>query len=605
MKRLLLLLGALLAGCATPAPPVLEVAPAEARADYRFTVQAPAPLRELLQTHLDLARFQASGAALGRLELARLSAATPAQAQALAETEGYFASQAVIERSGDEIKLIVTPGPRTRIARLTLDFEDALAASDADAVALRAQLAAGWPLPEGAGFSQGAWAGGKSELLARARASGYPLARWADTEARIDVPPDSSAHTAELRLLLASGPRARLGPLLIEGLVAHSEATVRRLAGFEPGTPYTEQLLAEFQERLVKTQLFDTARVQLLPEVLGADGLSSVRVTVREAPLQQATVALGYHANTGQRVSVEHLHRLPFGLPLRARSKLDLGRDLRAAELELSSHPQPHLSRNLAAVQVEEDRSGDQIATSLSLRLGRLREAAQDERLSYLELLRSRETVAGASAVTNGAVSLNQQWIRRRLDSALLPTDGHQALALVGLGVADGSDSGRGAFGQARGRAAFGRVQFKLGAYRPFGDHWFGSARAELAQVIAPARLGVPDKLLFRAGGDDSVRGYAFHSLGPLQNGAVVGGRVLGTASVELARPITLSLPSLWGAVFVDAGNAADRWGDYRPVVGWGAGLRWRSPVGPLRIDAARAEETKRWRLHFSVGIAL
>ena len=63
-------------------------------------------------------------------------------------------------------------------------------------------------------------------------------------------------------------------------------------------------------------------------------------------------------------------------------------------------------------------------------------------------------------------------------------------------------------------------------------------------------------------------------------------------------------MPSLWGAVFVDAGNAAASFGALKPVYGVGFGVRWRSPVGPLRVDLAYGSETRKPRLHFSVGIA-
>jgi translocation and assembly module TamA len=56
--------------------------------------------------------------------------------------------------------------------------------------------------------------------------------------------------------------------------------------------------------------------------------------------------------------------------------------------------------------------------------------------------------------------------------------------------------------------------------------------------------------------------------------------------------------------VFVDAGQAANRFSDLRPVVGSGIGLRWRSPVGPLRLDLAYGEAVRKARLHFSVGIS-
>lgn len=599
-RFLALLMAALLSACATQAPPpkpeaapgIAADAPAVYSLDIRLNESSDSALRSLLQQHLDLARYRASEAALSRVELARLAAAAPAQAQALLETEGYFNAQADVARDPADdtrLRLTITPGPRTRVSKLDIEFTEGTA--DDNAKTLRDALNAAWPLKPGAAFTQAEWAAGKSDLLLRARTGGFPLARWAETAARVDP----ETQSADLHLVLASGKRARLGALRIEGLKRQSREAVERLAGFDTGDDYTEPKLAEFQERLAKTQLFDAVRVQLLPESVDADGSSPVLVTVTESALQQATVAVGYHSNTGQSISVEHLHRRPFDLPVRARTKLQLSRDLRGAELELSSHPQPDLRRNIAALQFEQDRSGDTIATNLGVRLGRLYEAAHDERLSYVELLRARET-AGTEVNTNLAVSLNQQWIRRRLDSSLLPTDGHQALALIGLGYARGGgtdDSG-----------PFGRLQLKLGVYKPLGG-WYASARAEVAQVISRDSVGVPEKLRFLAGGDDSVRGYAYRSLGVERNGLTVGGRVLAAGSVEVAHPLLTNMPSLWGALFVDAGNAASRWTDYRPVVGYGAGLRWRSPVGPLRVDAARAQETGKWRLHFSVGITL
>jgi translocation and assembly module TamA len=595
------LLVAALSACATnaptPAPAPAPDVPADAPAVYRLDIEVEDDyldnrLRNLLQQHLDIARYRASEAALSRVELARLAAAAPAQAETLLETEGYFSAKAEVTRDGADatrLRLLVKPGPQTRVSKVAIEFTDGIAADDVQA--LRDALSRAWPLKAGDAFTQSQWAAGKNDLLLRARAGGYPLARWGETAARVD--PDT--QTAELRLVMASGNRARFGALRIEGLQRQSRRTVERLTGFDQGDPYTEQQLADFQERLAKTLLFDAVRVQLQSEVMEADGTSPVLVTLTEAALQQATVALGYHANTGQSISVEHLHRQPFGLGLRARSKVQLSRDLRGIELELSSHPQTDLKRNLSSVQFEQDRSGDTIATNLALRLGRIYESTRDDRLSYVELLRARET-AGSEVNTNLAVSINQQWVRRRLDSTLLPTDGHQGLLLVGLGQVRGGgsdDSG-----------PFGRMQVKLGAYKPFGG-WFGSARAELAQVLAREQVGVPEKLLFQAGGDESVRGYSYHGLGPVKNGLTVGGRVMATGSLELARPFVASFPALWGAVFVDAGNAASRWQDFRAVVGYGAGIRWRSPVGPLRVDLARAQETGKWRLHFSVGISL
>ena len=92
-------------------------------------------------------------------------------------------------------------------------------------------------------------------------------------------------------------------------------------------------------------------------------------------------------------------------------------------------------------------------------------------------------------------------------------------------------------------------------------------------------------------------------SLAQQATGTIIGGNVLGTASFEVARPFA-SFPSLWGAVFIDAGRAAESWNGFKPALGYGVGLRWRSPVGPLRVDMAYGQEVRQWRLHLSVGIA-
>jgi translocation and assembly module TamA len=580
------------------------------RVVFVLELEAPQALRALLGEHLDLARFQRlpEDQALSAAELDRLAAAAPAQARALLETEGYFNPTLSLSHPAPQadglarVRLVVEPGPRTQVARLDLGFAGALQEPDrpdAQALAetLRRQLQQDFGLQPGKTFRQPDWAGAKTETLARTRAGGYPLARWAHTAARVQA----ERNEAELELLLDSGPLLRLGELQIEGLKHHQEENIRRVSDLRLGQPYTERALLDFQERILKTQLFDSASVDIRPEPGLAEQPAQaeavpVLVRVKEAPLQQATTGIGYNANTGQRVTLEHLHRQPFGLAMRSLSKLDLGRDLRSASLELTSHPQADMHRNLGSLALEQARVGDVRANSLVARLGRLRETERDERLNYLELLRSHERVA-AQSLNARAISLNTQRIRRRVDSTLLPTEGYTALALLGVGHAASSYADNG---------AFGRLQLKLGWYRPFADkRWFANARFELGQVLVRDGVDMPDRLMFYAGGDDSVRGYAYQSLGVEQNGVTVGGRVMASGSLEIARPISASLPALWGAAFIDAGNAADRWRGFKPVVGWGAGVRLRSPVGPLRLDLARGVQEGRWRLHFSVGIVL
>ena len=97
------------------------------------------------------------------------------------------------------------------------------------------------------------------------------------------------------------------------------------------------------------------------------------------------------------------------------------------------------------------------------------------------------------------------------------------------------------------------------------------------------------------------MRGYAFDSLGvPLDN-ATVGGRYYFVGSTEVTRWFGES----WGiATFVDAGNAFDSPHDVDVALGYGVGLRVRTPIGPFRIDLAYGQQSHSVRLHFSVGLS-
>ncbi|MEJ6006894.1 BamA/TamA family outer membrane protein [Paucibacter sp. AS339] len=591
-------------------------------AEYTLQVQAPTKLKDLLEEHLDLARFRRApeDQRLSPQELGRLSAAAPQQARALLETEGYFNADVTVERSDvlgrpegrssepPTITVKVQPGPQAKISALELNFAGELlepapehAADRSPSAALLAQktrqrerLRRDWDLGLDAPFSQDAWSSAKSSLLGRVRTQGYPLARWSETAARVDA----ESNSVELALTLESGPLFRLGEIQITGLNHQPASVVERLAGFVPGEPYSERKMLDFQERLLKTTLFDTANVDIRPEGESPDhaASSTVYVQVKEAPRQQVTLSLGFDTASGPRIGADYTNRHPFGLDMRARTKLKLGSKESSADLELSSHPLSDMQRNLGALFVERLKHEDTATINLRARLGRIRETEREDRTYYLEALRAFENKPGKDTHA-GAVSANVQWTLRRVDSTLRPTKGYTGSLLLGAGYADSSTEDNG---------YFGRSQLKLYGYYPLPGGWYSSARTEWGQIFAPASVGLPEKLRFRTGGDESVRGYGFEDLGPVDAlGTATGGRVLWNGSVELAHAFMPSLPDLLGAVFADAGQTARTWGELKPTTSLGLGLRYRSPLGTLRLDYARATALQRWRLHFSVGIAL
>jgi translocation and assembly module TamA len=568
----------------------------------RLEIDAPAPLKALLERHLDLVRLGTMAAEdVDDTEWARLIDASPVQVRELLQTEGYFSPVVRIERTPgrgsnapDLVRLSVEPGQRARISRVTIEavgeLERADSAGDGYGVGVLAALRKDWELSPGTEFRNATWADAKASTLSRLRAAGYAAATWAGTGAAVDT----ARNEVRLFLVADSGPLFRLGPLQIEGLAAQDAETVRNLAYTRSGVPVTESLLLDFQERLQKSGLFETVAVTLDPDPTQAAS-APVLVRVRETPLQSYTFGVGVSANTGARFSVEQQLRRPFGLALSSSLKMEIGEKRQAWDGEISTRVDERLYRNLLGAAVERLVSDDDIVLSQRLRLGRTQDTQRIERLGFVEWERSsRRTDAGerADAV---AVSLNFHGGWRDLDSVVLPTTGETLSAQVGIGRSDGTDAVSGTFGRAYGR---------LTVYRPLGRTLYGQARLELGRVFLRPGMVVPESLRWRAGGDESVRGYTFRSLGPVIDGAVGSGETLMTTSVELARPLSTTMPSLWGAVFVDAGNAAKDFDQLDPVFGYGFGVRWRSPVGPLRIDLAWAEGRSQPRLHFSIGIA-
>lgn len=565
-------------------------------------IDAPADLKALLERHLDVVR-------LGRLtrdevdeaEWSRLIDAAPAQARELLQTEGYFNARVVLQRqprrtagAADRVRMTVQPGPRTRVSRLNFEFEGDLerdaTENDAYATQVRDDLRAAWALSPGREFSNGAWSDAKTRALARLRAAGYALASWSGTAAQVD----RERNEVRLFMVADSGPLFRLGNVVIDGLVAQDAETVRNLLVARQGAPVTESLLLDFQERLQKSGLFAGVSVTLDTTDPTQASQANVVARVTEAALQDYTFGIGVSANTGARASVTHVYRRVFGQPVTARNKAEYGEKRQAWEGEISTHPGPDLYRNLLGGTVEWLEGDADIVLSQRVRLGRTVDLGRIERLYFVEAERSkRETDL---AITRAiAYSLNYHGVWRDLDSVVLPTLGYTFAGQIGAGRSKATNAETG---------PFTRAYVRLTGYLPLGQSWYGQARVEVGRVLKDGLVVAPDSQRFRAGGDDSVRGYGYRSLGPLSNGVVGSGDALFTSSLELARPFSASLPSIWGAVFVDAGNAADSFSNLDPALGYGVGVRWRSPVGPLRVDWAYGREFRRMRLHFSVGIA-
>ncbi len=586
-----------------PAPPS-EAQPAPAARKplkWLLVVDAPSPLDTLLQDNLDLARFQKE-ANVSRGELRRLVAEVPGQARSLLDAEGYFAAQIhtrVQDAPDEEVRVIITvePGQRTRVRNVQFIFEGELdqrmSANDADAQAIADLLAKGWALPEGEGWRQTDWTSAKNDALARLRADTYPLASWSGTSVTVDA----TDASASLFLVADSGPAFAFGPIRVEGLSHQPASAIVNTAPFKAGGPYRERQLLDWQERIQKLGLFDSVFVSPALDPNQPESTPLV-VQVHELPLQSATVGIGISSDNGPRLSLEHLHRNLFGLDWQAKTKVQMGARLQDALLDFTSHPWAGHKRGLVSLQSTNLTDSDNAVTrSQRARVGILREGERLERSDYIELQHASVRSSSDQLVANAtALSGTSQWIFRDVNNRLSPTRGSASMVQLTGGYTYSALDEDG---------PFGRVHARVTAYRPMPLGWHLTARGEAGQVLARDSVSVPDTLLFRAGGDDSVRGYAYRSLGIEIDGVTTGARSVATGSLELAHALPVRVAGLQGAVFADVGDAANRFSKMSPKRGYGVGLRWLSPVGPFRLDVAYGEAVQQWRLHFSVGISL
>jgi len=137
---------------------------------------------------------------------------------------------------------------------------------------------------------------------------------------------------------------------------------------------------------------------------------------------------------------------------------------------------------------------------------------------------------------------------------------------------------------------------------RPFGRTIL-RGRGEIGTTWVDDFSKLPKSLRFFTGGDTSVRGYAFETLGPENDaGEVIGGRHVMVFSAEAMMPV--SGDDWFGAVFVDSGNAFDSFQEMDLKTGAGVGVRWRSPIGMVRVDIAVPLNagSRSPRLHLGIG---
>ena len=555
---------------------------------YSVDLSVPEPYRPMLEQHLDIYKWR-DNPRMNADQLRLLLRKAPDNIREMLSTEGFYSPEitsSLEEQNGAwVVHFTVTPGEPVRVARFDLEVRGAFADGSEENAARLRKLREQWPLQAGAVFRQADWEAAKRNVLKDLLIERYPAAKIESSQATVNP----ATHEAVLQLSLESGPAFTFGAVEVTGLERYPPTIVERLSLIAPGSAYSQTRLLEFQSRLQDSPYFSGALVGLEIDPLQPENIP-VRVEVTERPARKVGFGIGASTNTGARgqIEYENLNFLDRAWRLTGLLKLETKQQLLKGEILVPRTARGYLD-SLDAFTEHTDIEGE-ITTKYGLGTKRTRVVGKIETALAIQYQTERQQVLGAEGDQRQALTLNYAWTRRDLDNLLYPTRGYLLSTQIG-GAAKALLSDQ----------DFVRGYAKAAYYHPLGENGSLLVRGELGLVAATSRQGIPSDFLFRAGGDQSVRGYAYQSLGVKEGAAVVGGRYLGVASAEYVH----WLQPKWGAaVFYDVGGAADDVGAFKLVHGYGLGARWRSPVGPLNMDLAYGSDVKEFRLHFSVGIS-
>ena len=564
---------------------------------FDIEVRAPEPFKSLLEQHMELKRYRAV-TDLDAAELARLLQLADRNVRNLVGTLGFFSPEVDITQvsaaSGrPSIVVVVEPGAPSVVAKTVFSFTgDINNSADSGVQEQRQKIEQNWRLPPGQRFTQQTWDGAKTQALRDLVVRRYPAGRLAQSLADIDAP----MRSANLSLTLDSGPLYRLGELQVSGIERYNPVLVPRLARLNPGDIYDQQALLLAQQRLAASGYFDSVTVFINPD--DTPDAVPVQVQVREAKLQKVVLGVGASTDNGPRLSLEHTHLRVPGTDWQAVSKLQLERKSPSLQTEWTALPDVDNWRWQGLARIERIEDNRLITNSERLRFGRFQLGDQIDRNIYVQFDRARVTGVGlaqadAVQVGNGsALSGNFVWTGRYFDDQVFPSRGYGLGFELGGGVT---------------------LTEKRQPYLRSVGRWLGFAplstgriamRAEAGAVLANGNAAIPSSALFRTGGDGTVRGYSLRDIGVDHAGVIGPGRYMTVASIEWQRPLRRNgLPTEFeNTFFMDVGAVGDRPQDFKPAVGIGTGLRWKSPIGPLQIDLAYGVKSQQIRLHTSVG---
>jgi len=507
------------------------------------------------------------------------------------EPFGYYEAQAssIVEKTEDGRDLLrvkVIPGEPIRVAAVQVRVTGP-GEKNRD---LRL-LVDSFPLKPGDSLNQVKYEKAKEELRSKALNLGYLGSEYISHVIRVN----RTERKAEIDLVLQTGSRYLFGEVIWEGTQLYPISYLERFLDFKPGDPYSYSKVYQTQLNLINSDRFASVNVRADKDE-ARDGNVPVRIQLEPSAPKRLRPGVGYSTDYGAKIQLRYQdlnafqrgHEFNADMSIAERRQavssyytlpnaghIDNRTNLKAGLQRELLNPYDNVLLTLEGEQARSFGYGIIGSAYLQFRYEQFSESGQD----------------GTSELFMPGLRLYQ----RRVDDLIRPNKGFRyTLETRGSTRALGAEAD---FLQFLGN---GDLLIPLGA----GFSLIPRTQVGVTWEKDPL-TDLPPSLRFYAGGDRSVRGYTYQSLGPKDSeGNVIGGKHLLVGSLELEYAITRN----WSvAGFYDVGNAFNNFKDMSWPQGAGIGVRYYTPAGPVRLDLARQinVDNPGYQLHIAIGFAL
>jgi translocation and assembly module TamA len=539
-------------------------------------------LEDAIRSGLTLQQY--NDRSVSEAQLRRLLSLGESEARNTLEAWGYYDGKVAGHmeekpEGGYLAWLDITPGDPVLVTASEVTVSGEAAQDPAVASALKS-----FEPTVGARFDHARYEASKDTIATALADTGYLGATLVTHKVEITT----ATQSARIALAWEGGPRYSFGPTTFTGSQFPQEFLQRFLPWTE-GDVYSSAAVLDMQRRLVSADYFGTITVTPHPEK-AID--RAVPITVELSPAKRNIYSAAVYASTDRGAGVELAaqRRWLNDRGHKARADLDIAQRLQAIELSYRIPLPGKRQRVLGFAGTYRDETTESSTSQTEKFVANVSRKWAEYTFVYGLQFLAGDFEIGSEDGNSSLLFLESAFSRSKADQPMFARRGFSYTVTARFTPFEELTDTR-----------FASATLEAKWLHALGRDMRLILRGEVGKMEVEDFDQLPPELRFFSGGDRSIRGFGYEEIGSRNEvGDVIGGDSLIEANIELERYWN----KLGGAVFVDGGDSF-LGEDFRLHVGVGAGVRWKSPVGVLRLDLAypiKSIDSDSWQIHFNIG---